>query len=99
MEPLIPSTAREALRKYIDLNHGTEKETTARRMVAVKVTRKPGVAGLIGKIVYWRVFFAKSDDGEPGKGKLLRDDGSVTVVTALLGQTNRGNVLHSHLCS
>lgn len=47
------------MRKYIDLNHGTEKETTARRMVAVKVTRKPGVAGLIGKIVYWRVFFAE----------------------------------------
>jgi hypothetical protein len=47
MEPLIPSTEREALRKYIDLNHGTEKETTARSIVAIKVTRKPGVAGLI----------------------------------------------------
>lgn len=31
------------------MNHGTEKETMARRIVAVKVTRKPGVAGLIEK--------------------------------------------------
>jgi hypothetical protein len=33
----------------MDLNHGTEKETMARRTVAVKVMRKPGVAGLIEK--------------------------------------------------
>jgi len=56
MEPLIPSTAREALRKNTDLNHGTEKETTARRIVATKVTRKPGVAGFIGKMVSRRFF-------------------------------------------
>jgi len=29
------------------LNHGTENETMARRTVAVRVARKPGVAGLI----------------------------------------------------
>jgi hypothetical protein len=50
MEPLIPSTAREALRKKMDLNHGTEKETTARRMAASRVTMKPGVAGLIREL-------------------------------------------------
>jgi hypothetical protein len=49
-EPLIPSTASEALRKNTDLNHGTEKETMARRMVAIKVTINPGVAGLIGEV-------------------------------------------------
>jgi hypothetical protein len=49
-EPLIPSTASEALRKNTDLNHGTEKETIARRMVAIKVTINPGVAGLIGEV-------------------------------------------------
>ena len=31
------------------MNQGTEKETTARRIVAVNVMRKPGVAGLIEK--------------------------------------------------
>jgi len=35
------------LRKNTNLNHGTEKETRARRMVAVKVIIKPGVAGFI----------------------------------------------------
>jgi hypothetical protein len=50
MEPLIPSTASEALRKNTDLNHGTEKETIARRMVAIKVTINPGVAGFIGDV-------------------------------------------------
>ena len=70
MEPLIPSTEREALRKYIDLNQGTEKETTARRTVATKVTRKPGVAGLIGKDDNLFVFFvAKTGDGESEKRK------------------------------
>jgi hypothetical protein len=49
-EPLIPSTASEALRKNTDLNHGTEKETIARRMVAIKVTINPGVAGFIGEV-------------------------------------------------
>jgi hypothetical protein len=49
-EPLIPSTASEALRKNTDLNNGTEKETMARRMVAVKVIINPGVAGLIGEV-------------------------------------------------
>ena len=47
IEPLTPDTAREALRKKMDLNHGTEKETMARRIVATRVTRKPGVAGFI----------------------------------------------------
>jgi hypothetical protein len=50
IEPLTPSTASEALRKNTNLNHGTEKETMARRMVAVKVIIKPGVAGLIGEV-------------------------------------------------
>lgn len=49
-EPSIPCTESEALRKNTDLNHGTEKETMARRMVAIKVTINPGVAGLIGEI-------------------------------------------------
>jgi hypothetical protein len=49
MEPSVPSTEREAFKKNTDLNHGTEKETTARRIVASKVMRKPGVAGLIGE--------------------------------------------------
>ena len=61
MEPSIPSTESEALRKYMDLNHGTEKETTARRTVAIKVTRKPGVAGLIGKDYNRKVFFRRKD--------------------------------------
>lgn len=34
-----------ALRKKIDLNQGTEKETRARQAVAARVTTKPGVAG------------------------------------------------------
>lgn len=38
------------MRKNTDLNHGTEKETMARRMVAIKVTINPGVAGLIGEV-------------------------------------------------
>jgi Flp pilus assembly protein CpaB len=50
MEPSTPSTASEALRKNTDLNHGTEKVTTARRTVAIKVTIKPGVAGFIGEV-------------------------------------------------
>jgi hypothetical protein len=50
MEPLTPSTESEALRKYTNLNHGTEKETRARRTVAIKVTTKPGVAGLIWEV-------------------------------------------------
>ena len=61
MEPSIPSTEREALRKYIDLNQGTEKETTARRIVATKVTRKPGVAGFIGKTNNLEEFFCRKD--------------------------------------
>ena len=50
MEPLIPSTESEALRKYTNLNHGTEKETRARRTVASKVMINPGVAGLIWEV-------------------------------------------------
>jgi hypothetical protein len=61
MEPSIPSTEREALRKYIDLNQGTEKETTARRTVAIRVTRKPGVAGFIREDSF---FVATTGDGE-----------------------------------
>jgi hypothetical protein len=34
-----------ALRKKMDLKKGTQKETTARRTVAVSVQMKPGVAG------------------------------------------------------
>jgi hypothetical protein len=47
MVPSTLSTEREALRKNMDLNHGTEKETMPRRMVATRVTRNPGVAGFI----------------------------------------------------
>lgn len=50
MVPLVPPAESEALRKYTNLNHGTEKETMARRMVASKVTIKPGVAGLIWEV-------------------------------------------------
>jgi hypothetical protein len=51
----------------MDLNHGTEKETRARRMVAVKVTRKPGVAGFIGErkgapFPFWRRLKESGDD-------------------------------------
>lgn len=35
-----------ALRKYMDLRRGVEKETRAKQMVAANVTIKPGVAGL-----------------------------------------------------
>ena len=35
----------DALRKKIDFRIGTLKETTARRIVAMSVTRNPGVAG------------------------------------------------------
>lgn len=35
------------MRKYIDFKYGTLNDTIARRMVAMRVTRKPGVAGLI----------------------------------------------------
>ena len=38
------------MRKNTDLNNGTEKETMARRIVAVKVIINPGVAGLIGEV-------------------------------------------------
>jgi hypothetical protein len=47
MEPSILSTESEALRRKMDLNHGTEKETMARRTVAIRVTMNPGVAGFI----------------------------------------------------
>jgi hypothetical protein len=43
--PLKLSKLIEALRKKIDLRRGTLNETTARRIVAMSVTRKPGVAG------------------------------------------------------
>jgi len=33
------------LRKYIDFMRGTEKDTTPNKMVAMRVIRKPGVAG------------------------------------------------------
>lgn len=39
------STVNEALRKKIDLLIGTPKETSASSIVAVRVIRKPGVAG------------------------------------------------------
>jgi len=45
-DPLIFSTLSEALRKYCDFRSGALKETTASRIVAMSVTRKPGVAGL-----------------------------------------------------
>jgi hypothetical protein len=43
----VPSTARLALRKYTDFIRGTEKDTTANKTVAIRVIRKPGVAGLM----------------------------------------------------
>jgi hypothetical protein len=33
------------LRKYTDFMRGTEKDTTANKIVATRVIRKPGVAG------------------------------------------------------
>lgn len=45
-----PLVVIEALRKKTDLRMGTLKETTARRPVAMRVTRKPGVAGRIRPI-------------------------------------------------
>lgn len=45
MLPVTFSTVRDALRKNTDLSIGTLNETTASRTVAVRVTRKPGVAG------------------------------------------------------
>jgi hypothetical protein len=45
MEPVTLSWVMVALRKKMDLKKGTQKETTARSTVAVKVQRKPGVAG------------------------------------------------------
>lgn len=45
MLPVMFSTVRDALRKNTDLSNGTLNETTASRTVAVRVTRKPGVAG------------------------------------------------------
>lgn len=45
IEPLIPVSASDALRKKTDLKYGTEKTTTARRAAATRVTKKPGVAG------------------------------------------------------
>jgi hypothetical protein len=41
------------LRKKTDLNRGTEKETTASRTVAVRVTKNPGVAGRRRPIKIW----------------------------------------------
>jgi hypothetical protein len=43
--PSWPATLKSALRKKTDLKYGTQKETTARRAVATRVTMKPGVAG------------------------------------------------------
>lgn len=45
MDPLTPFWLIEAVRKKTDLINGTQNETIARSMVAVKVTTKPGVAG------------------------------------------------------
>jgi hypothetical protein len=45
MDPEVPPSDSDALRKYIDLKYGTQNETTANRIVATRVTIKPGVAG------------------------------------------------------
>ena len=45
IEPSMFSTVNEAFRKKIDLLIGTPKETSASNIVAVRVIRKPGVAG------------------------------------------------------
>ena len=50
IEPSVLSIVMVALRKNMDLRMGTLKETTARRPVAMSVTRKPGVAGRIRPI-------------------------------------------------
>ena len=52
-----------ALRKYTDLNQGTENDTTASRIVAMRVTRKPGVAGL-------KIMVRKEEDGR--KKRVMR---------------------------
>jgi len=51
MFPLKPLTDMAAFRKKIDLKYGTQNETTAKRTVAARVTRKPGVAGRMRPIV------------------------------------------------
>lgn len=51
IEPLKLSTVTLALKKKTDLNNGTLNETTARRTVARRVTRNPGVAGRIKPIL------------------------------------------------
>ena len=51
MSPLWPSAARLALRKKTLWKYGTEKDTTASRIVATRVVMKPGVAGFIMAMV------------------------------------------------
>ena len=57
------STLSEARKKYCDLMIGALKETMARRIVAMSVTRKPGVAGLKIIAVQSFVAFVGDDDG------------------------------------
>ena len=52
--------------KSIDLIIGVLKETRARRIVAVRVTRNPGVAGFIVVVVMEegrKEFYSKDGDG------------------------------------
>lgn len=54
IEPLYELTEILALRKKTDLIHGTPKDTSASKIVAVRVTIKPGVAGRIQPILWKR---------------------------------------------
>ena len=56
--PVCPDSVIVALRKKMDLRMGVLKETTASRIVAMRVTRKPGVAGRMMPMA------DSSDDGQ-----------------------------------
>lgn len=43
---------KSALRKYTDLEYGTQKDTTANKMAATSVTTKPGVAGRMQGMIF-----------------------------------------------
>ena len=60
------STLSEARKKYCDLMIGALKETMARRIVAMSVTRNPGVAGLNIIAVQLSVASGGDDDGGDG---------------------------------
>ena len=80
MLPDRPSTAKEALRKNTDLAYGTEKHTIARRIVAIKVTKKPGVAGRMKDMKEWWIVGENRDKS----GKYKRKKGRRRMATVAL---------------